>query len=215
MQTCLQGKLWVLLFTSGQCNAGLWLLPNSYRRKSNERRISCFFSWILLRNLHKPDVSQLNYWSITMFLITNKEFSSFAISRGSTRITTGKVIPVPKHHSINKYWANRKTSTHSRPRNWSEVSGQLHGPTALSPVKAVPVPTELEAVFAPKRIWTWWQRKKSLPFRGIKLWVLSPQPIPLLSSSLGLEAPVVYKIHVNTGLSTCETGRMAEDRKEN
>lgn len=146
-------------------------------------------SWILLRNLHKPDVSGLNYWSITM--IWNSVVLQLAAAvldyYAQDYRPTGKAIPVPKYHSINKYWAHTKISTHSRPRNWTEVSGKLHGPTALTPVKAVPVPTELGAV-SPKKECGLGGTEKIPPFAGNQSSVSRLTANPSTESKSGIKS---------------------------
>jgi hypothetical protein len=46
-----------------------------------------------------------------------------------------------------------------------EVSGQLHAPDALPQEKEPSVPTEYEACWALKLVWTTWSREKSCPYQ--------------------------------------------------
>jgi hypothetical protein len=54
------------------------------------------------------------------------------------------------------------------------LSGRIHAPAALSPVKEPPVHIGQEAGWAPEPIWTLWRRKKfsTLP-------VIEPQPFSM------------------------------------
>jgi hypothetical protein len=47
----------------------------------------------------------------------------------------------------------RCSSTHSNPRNWMEVSYQLHSPGALLAGEEAPVPTVQEDEWDPDRLW--------------------------------------------------------------
>jgi hypothetical protein len=48
-------------------------------------------------------------------------------------------------------------------------SSQLHAPTALSPGKESPAPTEEEAVWTTELVLAFWRRRNFLPLPGIKL----------------------------------------------
>jgi hypothetical protein len=58
-----------------------------------------------------------------------------------------------------------------------DVSGQLHGPTALPTGKQLPVPTGYEAGWAPKPVWRLWKKEKYRP--GIEPWPSNPQPVAI------------------------------------
>jgi hypothetical protein len=63
-----------------------------------------------------------------------------------------KVVPV---HAMKAY---TESSTHSEPRLWMEMIGQLHAPAAL-PTGTNPVLSSIgEAMLAREPVWTMWRK---------------------------------------------------------
>jgi hypothetical protein len=88
------------------------------------------------------------------------------------KILSGKVVPVlffnraPRHKGVVGEW--RYSSTHSWPRNYMEVSGQLHAPTTLPPEKELLVPIGQEAGWTPEPSWTRLWEEKFPPRSGTR-----------------------------------------------
>jgi hypothetical protein len=55
-------------------------------------------------------------------------------------LTCLSTLRLIKHHTMKRYEEWRYTSTHSEPRHWMEMSGQLHVPAALYPRKEALLP---------------------------------------------------------------------------
>jgi len=62
-------------------------------------------------------------------------------------------------------------STHSEPRHWTEVSGQLHAPVAWLPGKN-PVAVEWEAGWASEPVWASCKRGRFLALPRLELWIV-------------------------------------------
>jgi hypothetical protein len=92
-------------------------------------------------------------------IMHHSSFTSTDISFDYISLQGSKVVPllnyVPRHEDVLGEWMY--SSTHSETRHWLEVSGQLHGPAALSPGKERPVvPIREEAGYAPELVWKQW-----------------------------------------------------------
>jgi hypothetical protein len=63
------------------------------------------------------------------------------------------------HKAIKTYEGVEVYLQHFLPREWMEVSGQLHAPAALLSRKHLPVPTVQEAEYTPAPVWTLQRRE--------------------------------------------------------
>jgi hypothetical protein len=85
------------------------------------------------------------------------------------------------------YWGSGGISTHSWPRHWMEVSGQLHAPAALLPGKEYPLNRRLGE--PQSRSWRGGEEKNS-------------QPLPGLESAIN--QPVIQRCTTELWLPVCE-----------
>jgi len=66
-------------------------------------------------------------------------------------------IFLTEHHTVKAYWGSGSiTALIVRPRQWVEMSGQLHTPAALPQGKEPLVPIGWEAGWAPGPFWMQW-----------------------------------------------------------
>jgi hypothetical protein len=86
-------------------------------------------------------------------------------------------------------WEWMYRSTFSSPRHQVEGSGQLHAPVALLPGKELLIPTEEEAGWAPKPVWTTWRRGNSWPYWDSNSDSLVVQSVANRYTDYGIPAP--------------------------
>jgi hypothetical protein len=69
------------------------------------------------------------------------------------------------------------------------VSGQLHGPAALTPRKEPPVPIGKKAGWALEPVWTTWRKENSLPYRDSNSDPSVVQPVASRYTDYAIPAP--------------------------
>jgi hypothetical protein len=75
-----------------------------------------------------------------------------------------------------------------------EVSGQLHAPAALPPVKELPVLIGQETGRTPELVWTTWRRENSWLYRDSKSDPSVVQPVASRYTDCAIPAPIASDV---------------------